>query len=173
MVDVQTPSNTNNTSAPVRPAAPVKAPSPPSKKKKGKKVLIIVVCVLAALIILVAGTILYTVNNTTSAPVNVSKQLVSDIQSKNATDAYNLLSPEAQKTVSSADFAKIVDQIGPILNGAPKMQSKEVSAATGDNQTAKVVYQIKGSDGVTYNFTVSLAKNNGKWLVQNFDSKQQ
>ena len=162
---------TRNTTKPT--TLPIRQNMTKTKKKSSSKILIIAICTIAVLMTLAISTLFYTIKNTTSAPVNVSKQLINDIQSKNSNDAYNLLSPAAQSTISSNDFTQVVNRIGPILNGTPKLQSKEVSAKKEDGQTAKVVYQIIGSDNLTYNLTITLVKSNGTWQVQNFDSKQQ
>ena len=132
-----------------------------------KKIWVIGGAVIAIIIALVI-----IVNTATSAPVKISNQLVSDIQAKNATGAYSLLSSEAQKVVPVDQFNQTVDQIGPILSGTPKMISKEISGQTGSAATAKVVYEIKGSDGATYVITVNLTKENGQWKVLNFDSSK-
>ena len=132
-----------------------------------KKIWVIGGAVIAIIIVLVI-----IVNTATSAPVKISNQLVSDIQAKNATGAYSLLSSEAQKVVPADQFNQTVDQIGPILSGTPKMISKEISGQTGSAATAKVVYEIKGSDGATYVITVNLTKENGQWKVLNFDSSK-
>src|SRR3989338_7738093 len=132
-----------------------------------KKIWVIGGAVIAIIIVLVI-----IVNAATSAPVKISNQLVSDIQAKNATGAYSLLSSEARKVVPADQFNQTVDQIGPILSGTPKIISKEVSGQTGSAATAKVVYEIKGSDGATYVITVNLTKENGQWKVLNFDSSK-
>ena len=124
----------------------------------------VIVAIIIALVIIV--------NVATSAPVKVSNELVSDIQAKNATGAYSLLSKEAQKVTSANQFNQVVDQIGPILSGTPKMISKEVRGETGSAATAKVVYEIKGSDGATYKITVNLTKEDGQWKVLNFESSK-
>ena len=52
------------------------------------------------------------------------------------------------------------------------MISKEVRGETGSAATAKVVYEIKGSDGATYKITVNLTKEGGQWKVLNFESSK-
>ena len=137
------------------------------KWSKKKKIWLIVGAIVAVFIVLVLIT-----NAATSAPVKVSNELVSDIQAKNSTGAYGLLSSGAQKVVPADQFKQVVDQIGPILSGTPKMISKEIKGETGSAATAKVVYEIKGSDNVTYKITVNLTKDNGQWKVLNFDSSK-
>jgi hypothetical protein len=46
-----------------------------------------------------------------------------------------------------------------------------VEAETGYASTSEVVYEIKGTDGKTYNVTINLIKEGDVWRVQNFDSK--
>ncbi len=135
-----------------------------SKKKK--------IWVIGGAIIAIIIALVIVVNVATSAPVKVSNELVSDIQAKNATGAYSLLSKDAQKVVSTDQFNQVVNQISPILTGTPKMISKEVKGETGSAATAKVIYEIKGNDGNTYEITVNLIKDNGQWKVLNFDSSK-
>jgi hypothetical protein len=110
------------------------------------------------------------VNAATSAPVKVSNDLVTDIQSKNSAAAYALFSSQAKSVVSQEQLTTAVDQIGPILTGKPDMKSKAIKGETGSAATAKIVYDIKGSDNITYTFTVNLVKENDSWKVLNFDS---
>ncbi len=111
------------------------------------------------------------VNSATSAPLKVSDDFISAIRNENSTSAYSLFSSEAKQVVDADDFKLVVDQIGPILSGLPEVQSKEVSAETGSDATAKIVYKIKGSDGLTYLLTVNLINENSEWKVINFDSE--
>jgi hypothetical protein len=53
------------------------------------------------------------------------------------------------------------------------MTSKKVNGSTGSAATAEVVYDIPGSDGKNYTFTVNLAKENSVWKILNFLSKAQ
>ena len=142
-----------------------KATKKTKKWSRKKKIRIIVATIVAIIIALVL-----IVNAATSAPVKVSNALVSDIQSKNASAAYSLLSSGAKEVVPADKFKEVVDQIGPILEGTPKMISKEVKGETGSAASASVVYEIKGSDGETYRLVVNLTKENGEWKVLNFDS---
>lgn len=112
-------------------------------------------------------------NATTAAPVKVSNQMVADIQAVNGTAAYTLLSSGAKDVTDPQQFNATIDQIGPILNGTPKMKSKEVKAETGSAASAKVVYDIHGSDGLTYTFTINLVKEGSDWKVLNFASEKQ
>lgn len=143
----------------------VEEKTPKQKWSLKKKLLVafgIVVAVIAALVIIANGA--------TAEPVKVSNQLIANIQAKNATQAYDLLSQEAKNATDPQAFLATVNQIGPILTGKPDMQSKEVNAQTGSASTAKVVYEIKGNDGLTYLFTVNLVKEGDKWKVLNFES---
>lgn len=137
------------------------------KWSKKKKIWVIVGSIVAVFIVLLIVT-----NVATSGPAKVSNELISDIQAKNAAGAYSLLSSDAQKVVPADQFNQVVDQIGPVLSGTPKITSKEVSGQTGSAATAKVVYEINGSDGATYVITVNLTKDNGQWKVLNFDSSK-
>ena len=106
----------------------------------------------------------------TSAPVKVSNDFISDMQTNNPNAGYGLMSKDAQGATSQADFTTAINRVSPILNGKSKMISKEVKGETGSAATAKVVYEIKGSDNITYTLTINLTKENGQWKVLNFES---
>lgn len=145
---------------------PVEEVKTPKQKWSLKKKLLVALGVVVALI----AALVFIANGATAAPVKVSNQLVANIQAKNATQAYDLLSQEAKNATDPQAFLAAVNQIGPILTGKPSMKSKEVNAQTGSAATAKVVYEIKGSDGLTYLFTVNLVKEGNNWRVLNFES---
>ncbi|MDO8591746.1 MAG: DUF4878 domain-containing protein [bacterium] len=110
------------------------------------------------------------VNMATSGVAKVSNEFLKDIQNKNADGAYSLLTKDAAAATPKDQFQKMVDQAGPILNTTAKMTSKEAAGETGSAATGKVVYEIKGTDGVTYNVTINLQKEDGNWKVLNFES---
>lgn len=151
-----------------------KASKPDAKKRQPKqkwslkKKLTVIGGSIVAIFIVLA--IIVTV--ATSAPVKVSNDLITDIQSNNSAAAYSLFSSAAKQVVSQEQLTAAVNQIGPILSGKPDMKSKEVKGETGSAASAKVVYDIKGSDGITYSFTVNLVKENGEWKILNFDSEK-
>ncbi len=131
--------------------------------KKKLTVIIGTIVVLIIALVLIANT-------ATSAPLKVSDELLTDIQAGNATAAYNLLADDTKASVTSDDMKATVDQISPILTGKPSVQSKEVSAESGKNTTAKIVYEIAGSDKLTYTVTVNLVQKNDAWKVSDFTS---
>lgn len=139
----------------------------PAKKRSTKKVIGYVVL---ALVVLVVGVTLLA-NSATKEPVKVSNQFLNAMQGGNASEAYGLFSSAAQEAVPSDQFDGVVAQVGPILNTEEKMTNKSVKAETGSASTAEVVYEIKGTDGKTYNVTINLIKEGNVWRVQNFDSK--
>jgi hypothetical protein len=157
MADANSPQNLTNPSV---------EPKPTKQKWSLKKKLIAAFGVIAVVVV----ALVLIVNSATAAPVKVSNQLVANIQAKNATLAYNLLSKEAKDATDPQEFLATVNQIGPILTGKPDMQSKEVNAQTGSASTAKVVYDIQGNDGLVYVFTVNLVKEGSDWKVLNFES---
>lgn len=130
-----------------------------------KKIIVIV----GAIVVFIASLFVI-VNTATSAPLKVSDEFVSNIQSSKASVAYDMMSSDAQIATSSADFAAVVDKIGPILTGKLNMQSKEVIAETGSDPSAKIVYEISGSDNYVHIITVNLVQDNGNWKVLNFES---
>ncbi len=112
------------------------------------------------------------INLATSGVAKVSNEFLKDVQNKNADAAYSLLTKAAAAATAKDQFVKIVDQAGPILNTKTNMTTKEVSGETGSAGTGKVTYEIKGTDGVTYIVTINLQKQDGKWMVLNFESTQ-
>ena len=124
---------------------------------------------LSSVAIVIVGLVLV-VNAATGPAVKVSNQLVAYIQAEDANGAYSLLSSDARDATDKQEFTAVIEQIGPILTGKPDMQSKEIFAETGKASTAKVVYDIKGSDSITYSFTVNLIKEGEDWKVLNFES---
>jgi uncharacterized membrane protein YvbJ len=139
----------------------------PVKKRRVGKIIGIVV----AAIVVVAVGLTFFVNSATKAPVAVSNQLLNAIQAGDATTAYSLFSTAAKAAVPSDQFDAVVQQVGPILIASEKMTSKKVNASTGSASTSEVVYEIPGTDGKTYSFTVNLTKENDVWKVMNFASK--
>lgn len=123
--------------------------------------------------VVVAFVVLFIiVNMATSGVAKVSNEFLKDVQNKNADAAYSLLTKDATASTDKDQFKKLVDQAGPILNAKTNMTSKEASGETGSAATGKVVYEIKGTDGITYDVTVNLQKEDGKWKVLNFESTQ-
>jgi hypothetical protein len=126
----------------------------PTKKRSVGKIIGIVV---AAVVVVVVGLGFF-VNSATKAPVKVSNEFLNAIQASDAATAYSLFSTAAKAAVPSDQFDAVVAQVGRILNASEKMTSKKANAATGSASTAEVVYEIPGTDGKTYSFTVNLTK---------------
>ncbi|MDP1712126.1 MAG: DUF4864 domain-containing protein [Candidatus Nanopelagicaceae bacterium] len=139
----------------------------PIKRRSLKKIIGYVVL---AFVVVIVGVTLLT-NSATKEPVKVSNQFLNAMQTGDASEAYGLFSSAAKEAVPSDQFDAVVAQAGPILNTEEKMTNKSVKAETGSASTAEVVYEIKGTDGKTYNVTISLIKEGDVWKVQNFDSK--
>lgn len=139
----------------------------PVKKRSVGKIIGIVI----GAIVVVAVGLTFFVNSATKAPVAASNQFLNALQAGDASTAYALFSTEAKAAVPSDQFDAAVQQVGPILNGSEKMTSKKVNASTGSAATSEVVYEIPGTDGKTYKFTVNLTKENDTWKVLNFTSK--
>jgi len=133
-----------------------------------KKLILISVGVLIALVVL----LLVVVNSATRGEVKVSNEFLNAVQARQTSVAFGLFSSDAQKATPQDKLGSAIDQIGPILNTQEKMVSKEVNSQSGSSSTGKVVYEIKGTDGVTYTITVELVKENGSWKVTTFDSKR-
>lgn len=125
-----------------------------------------VLLVLAA----VAVVVVIIANLATSPSAKVSDDFLNSIQANDSDTAYAMLTTDAKGTISNADFKTVINQIGPILNTQEKTITKSVQAQTGSQPTAQVIYEIAGTDGVTYTFTVNLTEENGQWKVLNFES---
>lgn len=145
-------------------------PSGTAKKPKNwKKIILVIVAAIVVLFVI----LLLVVVNATNAPKKISDELVADIQAKNSNAAYSLFSTAAKTATSQSDLNGIIDQLGPLLNGAPKTVSKEVKGETGSAASATVVYDIHGSDGLTHRLTVNLVKDGSDWKILNFESVRQ
>lgn len=139
------------------------------KQKNWKKIILVIIAVIVVLFVI----LMLAVVSATNAPKKISDELVSDIQTKNSDAVYNLFSTQAKTAVNRIDIKTAVDQIGPILSGKPKTISKEIKGETGSAASAKVVYDIHGSDGLTYRLTVNLVKDGSDWKILNFESARQ
>lgn len=137
------------------------------KKRSFGRRIGIVISVIAVVVI----ALTFFVNSATKAPVAASDNFLNAVQAGDASTAYTLFSTAAKAAVSADQFDAVVAQVGPILNAPEKMTSKKVNAQTGSASTAEVVYEIPGTDGKTYSFTVSLTKEGETWKILNFASK--
>lgn len=145
-------------------AKPVKTKKAWSKNQK-------IATIIGAVVIFIIGLIAI-IFTATSAPLQASNKLIENIQKGNANAAYSLMSKDVQNVVSYDDFKSAVDQIGPILQGTPKLENREAGVETGTSPTAKMVYRISGTDDVDYRFTVNLVEENKEWKVLNFESNK-
>lgn len=143
---------------------PAPAEQKPKKRRLWLKILIGIVILIVIIIVLAFAM--------TSGAAKVSGQFLTAIQSDKADDAYALFTKEAAAATKQADFTALVKQAGPVLNGDTKTTSRESGTSTDGGSAAKVIYEIKGTDGVTYIVTVNLTKEDGSWKVLNFDSSQ-
>lgn len=139
----------------------------PTKQKWSLKKKIVVFAGVALAFI---ATVLVIALVATDAPLKISDQFISDIKDNNPSAAYDLMSSEAQSATNSQEFATIVDQLGPILTGSPKNISRDASTETGSNPSAKLTYEIEGSDSYTHILTINLVQVNGNWKILNFQS---
>ncbi|MBI3984111.1 hypothetical protein HY346_02315 [Candidatus Microgenomates bacterium] len=135
-------------------------------QRKGKRLVLYIVVVIVAFVIM----LFVFVNTATSEAVKVSNKFLDNIQAGAAPAAYELFSTEAKAQVTANDFTGLVGQIGPILNTQEKTTGKEIAGEAGQAATAKVTYEITGTDGRNYELVVNLIKANEVWRVLNFDS---
>lgn len=108
----------------------------------------------------------------TGSIAKTSDEFLQGIQNKNANQAYSLFTKEAAAATDRAAFEELVDNISGILHGPTKTISREVQGETGKAGTGRVVYEISGTDSVTYVVTINLQKEEGEWKVLNFDSSK-
>lgn len=127
--------------------------------------------ILLVLAIIAVGVVLIA-NMATNPSAKVSDDFLNSIQAGDSDKAYAMFTTDAKSTITSADFKTVVAQIGPILNTKETTITKSVQAQTGSQPTAKVVYEITGTDGITYTFTTNMIEENGQWKILNFESKQ-
>lgn len=151
----------------VKEVKPTEAKKP--EKKGMSKTKKIILWVVGIAVVFIVGMFLI-VQSATSGATAASDEFVNALQAGDGQTAYNLFSTEAQAEVPEDQFIAVVDQIGPILNTEESKTSTSVSGETGSAATAEVVYEIEGTDGVTYVFAVNLIKEDGEWKVLNFDS---
>lgn len=112
------------------------------------------------------------VSLTSSGAAKVSDQFINYVQTQKSAEAYVLLAKEAAATVTEAQFKDIVDRISPILSGKPRTTGKQIGADAASGSEATISYEIDGTDDLTYNVSVRLAKVDGEWKVLSFDSKR-
>lgn len=145
--------------------------APTGTKKKMPKVLKIMLFVVAGFVALIVGMgiLFFTAS---SGATKASDEFLNALQSGEGETAYDLFSTSAMEIVPEEEFIAVVDQIGPILNTEEKKISTNVSAETGSDTEAVVVYEIEGTDGVTYVFAITMVKEDGEWKVLNFDSDE-
>lgn len=150
-----------------QPAEQVK-PAEKPKKKFYQKLWFKIAAVFVAVIV---GIVIFTLL-ATNAAVKVSNQFLDAMQATNASAAYALFSSEAKESVDSDEFEAAVEQVGPILNTQEKITGREISSSTENGSSAKITYEIKGTDDLDYVVVIELVKEDGDWKVQNFDSDE-
>ena len=135
-----------------------KEPKKTDKKSKRPLWLKIVLGVAAFIVIIVVFAFV-----ATNAPAKVSNEFLNDIQAQQADQAYSLFSKEAKEATDQASFKETVGRIGPLLNTKEKQTGREVKDSTGSPASAQVKYEIKGTDGIDYEITIQLVKQDDQW----------
>lgn len=153
------------TVAPAEKAADV---SQPPKKKKMALWLKVLIGVITGIILFVV-VIIILVFSATSGAVKVSDEFMNDMLANQGSSAYQMFSSEAKQTVTESDFNAIVSRMSSVLDETATQTSREINTNTGSDPTAKVEYEVKGSDG-TYTITINLVQENDEWKILNFDS---
>ena len=138
----------------------------PDKRWSVKRIILIIIGVFVTFAVALAVIL----NISTSAPLKVSDELMAAIQANNSTAAYELLADDLKATVDTNDLAVIVKQYSELLTGKPEVKNKEISNGNSSSNSAKITYNITGSDNATYEFTVNLVQKNGVWKVLKIDN---
>ena len=126
----------------------------------------------AVLGVAVALLVYFIVFNDSSNPSaqRASGEFVAHIQDVDAASAYDQFSSAGRAATSSSEFETLVTRIGPILSGKPKLVQKVLTEQPGKDDSAQVVYEITGTDGIAYLVTVNLVIVKGDWKVLSLTS---
>lgn len=152
------------------PVKEVSQTAPTGTKKKMPKALKIVLFVVAGFVALIVGAgVFFFVAS--SGATKASDEFLNALQAGDTTSAYQMFSTRALEVVPEEDFIAVVEQIGPILNTEERKTSTNVFTETGSDTETYVVYEVDGTDDITYVVGITMVKENGEWKVLNFDSE--
>lgn len=165
----ETKASTQTTPTAAETKTATKTPAKSNKNKPMPKFLKVILAIFAGIVgfVVVMGVIFYMAS---SGATKASDEFLNAMQAGDGTTAYSLFSAEAKEIVPEDEFIAAVDQAGPILDTEERKVSTNVSAESDSDTEALVVYEIDGTDGVTYIFAVNMVKEDGDWKVLRFDS---
>lgn len=132
---------------------------------KWVKVIGVILIVFVALIITAA----IVTAGATKAPQKVSDTFVNNFQSSNTKAAYDLTSDSFKTATSQEQLEKLIQRVGPVVQGEEKVIGRSIQKASGKSTTAVIVYSVNTLNGTKY-IKVGLQKNGDVWQVVNFRS---
>ncbi len=145
--------------------SPAPAADSDARKKRLPKWLKIVGIVVIVILLLIVLLVLL-VNLAANNAVNVSNQLVADIQTNNESGAYNLTTSGFKKATSSSQLSSLLNRVSPALQGQTHIVGKAINTVSGQPEEAVIVYSVSTGSGTKYIRVVLY--NNHPWQVQNF-----
>jgi len=119
-----------------------------------------------AFVVIIVGLTYFT----TRGASKVADEFIGYVQAVDSDSAFNLMSVEGKNSGTKEQFDKLIDRIGPILNGEVSKNGVGISAGSGQDTVSTINYKIPGSDGVTYIVEMKLVKENDTWKVLSIKS---
>lgn len=111
----------------------------------------------------IGGYFIYqAVKNTTNAATDATRAFIGDLESGDATNAYNHLCSSTKVSFPQAVFASIV-RSEPQITGY-KITDRSVHSTNGQ-QTASITADLMRASGAVDRHTFPLKRESGKWLV--------
>lgn len=144
------------------------ATSVPELRKKNRRLKVILLLIsvpIGLILLLIAGLIIVAALNIHDAQ-SASNRFLNDVQNNHAAAAYRLTTPAFRADYSEKQIAQYFARIFPLVQGPVKITHAEVGKASGEPDTAVVVYSLESHHGSQW-LSVELQKN-GNWQVLNF-----
>lgn len=144
-------------------------PPPPPPKKSNRTAWTIVLIVVGSLLVLcclgggIGGYFIYqAVKNTTNAATDATRAFIGDLESGDATDAYDHLCSSTKASFPEPVFASIV-RSEPQITGY-KIVNRSVGNTNG-RQTASITVDLTRASGAVDRHRFPLKRESGNWLV--------
>ena len=140
----------------------------PEKPKRsiGKKILIAVAIFVIALVGIFAIVMM-----STAQPVKISDQYLSHLQAGKSSEMYSMMYPH--ESVTQEEVSMMVDRIGPLLTGEPKITSREIHSDSTTGTSATITYTIDSVNEQLYVVTIKLIKDSeDEWKILTFNSSK-
>ena len=143
-------------------SSPIETP----KKRKPRVLKILLGVVIVFVVLAGIGFLTFThANSQVKGAEVVGNQFMFDMVNDNATAAYQLTSSAFQQNIPESKVAQTVSQIRTyITNYQSTPSSWNIINSTGQPETAKLSYSVRGSLGAS-TITLTLQKINGQWYV--------